>query len=44
MRDIDKTGNEADRWFLANVEVEGLRARAGYYLGYLFASSEAGAG
>jgi hypothetical protein len=44
LRDIDKTGNEADRWFLANEEVEGLPARAGYYLGYLFASSEAGAG
>jgi len=42
LRDIDKTGNEADRWFLANAEVEGLPARAGYYLGYLFASSEAG--
>jgi hypothetical protein len=35
LRDIDKTGNEADRWFLANEEVEGLPARAGYYLGYL---------
>ena len=42
LRDIDKTGNEADRWFLANAEVGGLPARAGYYLGYLFASSEAG--
>lgn len=42
LRDIDKSGSEAERWFLASVEVEGLPPRAGYYLGYLFASSEAG--
>ncbi len=40
LRDIDKTGPEADRWFLASVSVEGLPIRAGYYLGYLFAKSE----
>jgi hypothetical protein len=35
--DIDKTGSDADRWFLARESVEGLPDRAGYYLGYLFA-------
>jgi hypothetical protein len=35
--DIDKTGSDADRWFLAGQTVEGLPPRAGYYLGYLFA-------
>lgn len=37
--DIDKTGPEADRWFLGSQSVEGLPTRAGYYLGYLFAKS-----
>jgi hypothetical protein len=40
LRDIDKTGPDADRWFLASTSVEGLPIRAGYYLGYLFAKSE----
>jgi hypothetical protein len=40
LRDIDKTGPDADRWFLAGTSVEGLPNRAGYYLGYLFAKSE----
>ena len=39
LRDIDKTGSEGDRWFLASTQVEGLPERAGYYLGYLFAKS-----
>jgi hypothetical protein len=39
LRDIDKTGPDADRWFLASASVEGLPIRAGYYLGYLFAKS-----
>jgi hypothetical protein len=39
LRDIDKTGSEADRWFLMGTQVEGLPDRAGYYLGYLFAKS-----
>jgi hypothetical protein len=34
--DIDKTGSDADRWFLAGETVEDLPPRAGYYLGYLF--------
>jgi hypothetical protein len=34
--DIDKTGSDADRWFLAHETVEGLPPRAGYYFGYLF--------
>jgi hypothetical protein len=37
--DIDKTGADADRWFLAHNTVEGLPDRAGYYLGYLFCKS-----
>lgn len=40
LRDIDKTGHDGDRWFLAGTSVEGLPVRAGYYLGYLFAKSE----
>jgi hypothetical protein len=40
LRDIDKTGSDGDRWFLASASVEGLPIRAGYYLGYLFAKSE----
>jgi hypothetical protein len=40
LRDIDKTGPVADRWFVASASVEGLPIRAGYYLGYLFAKSE----
>jgi len=40
LRDIDKTGPDADRWFLASDSVDGLPIRAGYYLGYLFAKSE----
>jgi hypothetical protein len=40
LRDIDRTGPDADRWFLASDSVEGLPIRAGYYLGYLFAKSE----
>jgi hypothetical protein len=40
LRDIDKTGPDADRWFLASDSVEGLPIRAGYYLGYLFAKSQ----
>jgi hypothetical protein len=40
LRDIDKTGPDADRWFLASVAVQDLPIRAGYYLGYLFAKSE----
>jgi hypothetical protein len=39
LRDIDKTGPDADRWFLMSSSVEGLPYRAGYYLGYLFARS-----
>jgi hypothetical protein len=39
LRDIDKTGADADRWFVASTQVEGLPERAGYYLGYLFAKS-----
>jgi hypothetical protein len=40
LRDIDKTGPDGDRWFLASAAVEGLPIRAGYYLGYLFAKSQ----
>jgi hypothetical protein len=40
LRDIDKSGSNADRWFLASDSVEGLPIRAGYYLGYLFAKSQ----
>jgi hypothetical protein len=40
LEDIDKHGSDADRWFLASQSVDGLPQRAGYYLGYLFASSE----
>jgi hypothetical protein len=40
LQDIDKSGFEGDRWFLANRSVDTLPARAGYYLGYLFAKSE----
>jgi hypothetical protein len=40
LRDIDKTGTQADRWFLAGESVDGLPIRAGYYLGYLFAKSQ----
>lgn len=40
LRDIDKSGDDADRWFLASQSVDHLPARAGYYLGYLFAKSE----
>lgn len=40
LRDIDKTGPDADRWFVASASVEALPIRAGYYLGYLFAKSE----
>jgi hypothetical protein len=39
LRDIDKVGAAGDRWFLGNIQVEGLPERAGYYLGYLFAQS-----
>jgi hypothetical protein len=44
LRDIDKSGPDADRWFLASASVEGLPIRAGYYLGYLFAKSEGDSG
>jgi hypothetical protein len=37
--DIDKSGSDADRWFLGSKSVEGLPSRAGYYLGYLFSRS-----
>jgi len=40
LRDIDKSGYDGDRWFLASQSVDTLPARAGYYLGYLFAKSE----
>jgi hypothetical protein len=40
LRDIDKTGPDADRWFHISPSVEGLPVRAGYYLGYLFAKFE----
>lgn len=40
LQDIDKSGFEADRWFLANQSVQGLPPRSGYYLGYLFAKSQ----
>jgi hypothetical protein len=39
LRDLDKTGPEADRWFLMGTQVEGLPDRAGYYLGFLFSKS-----
>lgn len=39
LRDIDKAGEDGDRWFLASTQVERLPERAGYYLGYLFAKS-----
>jgi hypothetical protein len=39
LHDIEKTGPDADRWFVSNTSVEGLPVRAGYYLGYLFAKS-----
>jgi len=39
LADLDQTGKQGDRWFLMGTEVEGLPARAGYYLGYLFAKS-----
>jgi hypothetical protein len=39
LADIDKTGPEADRWFLANQSVDGMPQRVGYYFGYLFAKS-----
>jgi hypothetical protein len=42
LRDLDETGRRSGRWFLADVSVEGLPPRAGYYLGYLFAKSEGG--
>jgi hypothetical protein len=40
LQDIDQRGSLASRWFLADESVDGLPARAGYYLGYLFAKSE----
>jgi len=39
LHDIEKTGPDADRWFVSSTSVEGLPVRAGYYLGYLFAKS-----
>jgi hypothetical protein len=42
LQDLDKSGKDADRWFLAGTSVAGLPQRCGYYLGYLFARSEAG--
>jgi hypothetical protein len=39
LADLDRTGMRSERWFLMGTEVEGLPARAGYYLGYLFAKS-----
>ncbi len=42
LRDIDKTGPDADRWFHISPAVQGLPVRAGYYLGYLFARFEGG--
>jgi hypothetical protein len=39
LRDLEKTGHDADRWFYMGTQVEGLPDRAGYYLGYLFAKS-----
>jgi hypothetical protein len=39
LRDIEKTGAQGDRWFVASTQVEGLPERSGYYLGYLFAKS-----
>jgi hypothetical protein len=41
LQDIEKSGSDGNRWFLANKSVDGLPIRAGYYLGYLFAKSEA---
>ncbi len=40
LADINKSGKEADRWFLADQSVEGLPFRAGYELGYEFAATE----
>jgi hypothetical protein len=40
LEDLDKSGADGDRWFLANQSVDALPPRAGYYLGYLFAKSE----
>jgi hypothetical protein len=40
LHDTDKTGSDADRWFVGSTSVDGLPVRAGYYLGYLFAKSE----
>jgi len=39
LADIEKTGPQQQRWFLSGTQVDGLPARAGYYLGYLFAKS-----
>jgi uncharacterized protein YjaZ len=39
LADIEKTGPQQQRWFLSGTQVDGLPARAGYYLGYLYAKS-----